>query len=403
MVDEFHFQSAAFSAEEINSLMADMTDHFEMYRDIPFDLIILFLTHQFIGHTEYIVSQIQEQLTSNVIIGCTVENIVSSSSDVEGKPGISMLLAQMPGVDLAAFHLDPPAWHKLLNSQRKFKDSVGISKDARIGLLFSDALTTPLDHLLDAFNTWYPGLKLVGGIASGVVQSGSVGLILNDTVYNSGTVGLTISGAIQTDTIFTHGCRPIGVPMEVTLSHDNLILSLNGNRPQDIIEQLITNMDLEDQEALKNGLYIGRPFDRQKSNLKRGDYLISGVYGYEHSSGAIVVGDKFETGETVHFHLHDPSTSQEDFEMSLVPQVFRDPPSAVLLFTCNGRGKGFYGHENVDLSIISQNLNEPQVAGFFSSGEFGSVRGRNYLLSNAACLLLLRPDLHPIEDLEDNG
>jgi small ligand-binding sensory domain FIST len=178
--------------------------------------------------------------------------------------------------------------------------------------------------------------------------------------------------------------------MTVTLSSENLILSLNGNRPQDIVELLISEMDFNDQEALRNGLYIGRPIKKMSGDAQRGDFIITGVYGYDQSSGAIVVGDKFETGEIVHFHLCDPASSRQDLEMSLVPQVLRDPPQAILQFTCNARGKEFYGHTNAELNLIMNNLEDPHVTGFFSTGEIISIHGRNHLLSNTTCLLLLR-------------
>lgn len=402
MTDEFEFKSIAFSSDDVNSLIAEMIDGIDTIRSRYCDLIIVCLTQELTEGAEKIVSKIQEMLNPKVLIGCTASSIISNAANIEGQSGACLLLAQLPGVDLAPFHLDPPTWHDLLNSQRKFKDAVGIPKEAKIGLLFGDSLTTPLDQLLDAFNTWFPGLRLIGGIASGVAQSGNARLILNDEVFNSGTIGLMISGAIQTDMVLTHGCRPIGLPMTVTLSNDNLILSLDGSRPQDIIEQLISEMEMDDQEALRNGLFIGRPIDRQDQKFTRGDILISGVYGYDQSSGAIVVGDQFENGEIIHFHLCDPSTSLQDLEMSLVPQVLRSPPSAVLKFTCNGRGIQFFGHENAELDIITENLNHPPVIGIYCSSEIGSMHGRNYLLSNTTCLLLLRPDSDNKDDIGEN-
>ena len=98
--------------------------------------------------------------------------------------------------------------------------------------------------------------------------------------------------------------------------------------------------------------------------LGRGDFLIRGVIGVDRQSGAIAIADSVLEGEIIQFHLRDALTAQEDLEMMLIPQMFCDPPSGALLFSCNGRGTKLYDYPDGDITIVQKNLAGVPVAGF---------------------------------------
>ena len=111
----------------------------------------------------------------------------------------------------------------------------------------------------------------------------------------------------------------------------------------------------------------------------------------DQESGAIAIGDSIMGGETIQFHLRDAVTAQEDLEMLLIPQMFRERPSGALLFTCNGRGTRMYDRPNGDISVIQQNVDNAPLAGFFCAGEIGPIGGVNFLHGQTATLVLFRP------------
>jgi small ligand-binding sensory domain FIST len=76
--------------------------------------------------------------------------------------------------------------------------------------------------------------------------------------------------------------------------------------------------------------------------------------------------------------------------MMLIPQLFRDPPSGGLLFTCNGRGTRLYDHPDGDISVIQKNLRDIQLAGLFCAGEIGPIGGESFLHGHTASLVLFR-------------
>ena len=142
---------------------------------------------------------------------------------------------------------------------------------------------------------------------------------------------------------------------------------------------------------MRNGLFIGRAINADCETLGRGDFLVRGIVGAEPENGAIVVGDHIETGEKVQLHVRDAETAAEDLELLLTPQTLYDPPSGALLFTCNGRGAGLYGHPDGDISILQGALGGVEAAGFFCAGEIGPIGGNNFLHGHTASIVLIRP------------
>ncbi len=170
-----------------------------------------------------------------------------------------------------------------------------------------------------------------------------------------------------------------------------MIFSLDGQPPLTWIEELIPELPEEDRNLLQQGLFVGRAIDPHQENLGRGDFLIRSVTGVDHRTGVIAVGDIVHLGERIQFHLRDALTAEEDLEMMLIPELFREAPNGALLFSCNGRGIRLYDHPNGDIVIIQQNVGQVPLAGLFCAGEIGPVGGKNFLHSHTASLVLFRP------------
>jgi len=228
-------------------------------------------------------------------------------------------------------------------------------------------------------------------MASGALRPLGNTLFVNDRLTQQGAVGVALSGALEVNVVVSQGCRPIWRPFRITAAHRNVILGLEGRPPLAWLQELIPELPEEDRLLLQNGLFVGRAIKPQTETLGRGDFLIRGVMGVDQDSGAIAIGDSVIEGETIQFHLRDALTAQEDLEMMLIPQMFRDPPSGGLLFSCNGRGTRLYDHPDGDISVIQRSLENIHLAGFFCAGEIGPIGGANFLHGHTASLVLFRP------------
>lgn len=358
--------------------------------DRPVDLLMVFLSAHYTQSGPELVDRLCAALEPKVILGCTAENVIGREEEVEGEPAVSLVAAHLPGVHLAPFLLQPDEWHSLLLDSEKFRRAVGVESNPNLFILLADPFSTPVGDVLVAFNDSFPGVPTVGGMASGALRPNGNLLLLNEQVANAGLVGVALAGALDVDLIVSQGCRPIWRPFTITSAQKNIIYSLEGQPPLTMLQDLIPDLPEEDRELLQNGLFVGRAVQTEGEPPGRGDFLIRGVTGLDWENGSIAVGDVICEGDVIQFHLRDALTAQEDLEMMLIPQSFREMPGGALLFTCNGRGSRLYGFPNGDISVIQKILGGAPLAGFFCAGEIGPLRGQNLLHGHTAILALFR-------------
>ena len=144
-----------------------------------------------------------------------------------------------------------------------------------------------------------------------------------------------------------------------------------------------------EREHFRHELYVGRPARAGASG--RGDYLIRSLLGADRDKGALAVGDRVSEKEAVRLHVRDAQIAREDLEMLLSPQAFDSRAEAALLFSCNGRGKAFFGEPDRDVKTLQKALGGGvPVAGFFAAGEIGPVGERNYMHGHTASIAIVR-------------
>ena len=149
----------------------------------------------------------------------------------------------------------------------------------------------------------------------------------------------------------------------------------------------------DDKRLVQQGLFVGMVTDEYKANPDRGDFLIRGVVGVDHKSGALAVADNIETGRTIQFHLRDKGAAHEDFKYLLgkVKQKQSGPVEGALMFSCNGRGFHLFQAANHDISTLHSSIGTCPTAGFFCAGEIGPVGGTNYLHGFTVSAALFSP------------
>jgi small ligand-binding sensory domain FIST len=391
MPDPMKFASAITTERDVDSAAAALTDEIHAQVDLPeLDFAMSFFSADFAAVAASGADRLNTTLNPRVLIGCTSEGVIGKAEEIENQPAIALVAARLPGVNLVPFTLNSDDWDTL-GDTAGFRALIAAPPDTRLIIMLADPFSTPLDQVLNAFNTDYPGVPIIGGMASGAQEPGGNALLLNDRAYASGAVGVALAGDFEADIIVSQGCRPFGRTFTVTETQGNVIVSLEGEPPLQHIQNLVAQLSEEDQALLKNGLFVGRAIGTAHENLGRGDFLIRSLLGVDRQSGAIGVGDSIREGEMIQFHLRDQRTAEEDLELLLTPQALDAPPSGALLFSCNGRGTRLYDHPNGDISTIQNILGGVHLAGFFAAGEIGPVGGKNFLHGHTASMALFRP------------
>lgn len=361
--------------------------------EVSLDLVFVFASAHFTHSMREIVQDLLAALQPGVLIGCTAEGVIDRDREVENEPTIALLGAHLPGVGLTQFmlHAGDLDWLRVLLDEEEFMRRVAAPEDTSLFLLLGDPFSTPMDDLLQAFNSYYPRVPALGGMASGALRPNGNVLFVNDQITNQGVVGIALSGAIDVEVIVSQGCRPIWRPFRVVSSRQNEIYDLEGRSPLAWLQDLIPTLSEYDQALLQTGLFVGKSVKPGQEVLGRGDFVVRGLVGIDRESGAISIADSVMDGETIQFHLRDASTALEDLEMQLIPQMFRERAYGGLLFLCNGRGTRLYERPNSDIGTIQPNIKNIPLAGFFCAGEIGPIEGMNYLHGHTAALALFRP------------
>jgi small ligand-binding sensory domain FIST len=247
-----------------------------------------------------------------------------------------------------------------------------------------------VNDFLGEVNEAHAGLRVVGGMASGVGGPGRCRLALGAHVLDRGAVGVLLRGPVGVRAVVSQGCRPIGKHMVVTRARDNVILELGGKPPLAQLQQIWQEVSEAERELMRHGLHIGRVMNEYRGEFQRGDFLIRNVIGLDSATGALAITERVRVGQTVQFQVRDAASADEDLhallQMDLSAHERR--PAGALLFTCNGRGTRLFPEPNHDAGVIRGEAGAIPLAGFFAQGELGPIGGQNFIHGFTASVVL---------------
>lgn len=336
------------------------------------------------GHSpevcQEIATAIHELLQPTVLIGATAEAVVGGSLEAEDGPAISLWAGRVGPVE--------PVRLEALRAPEGTAVT-GMPDDAARGgrtlILLSDPYGFPAEALTTAVNEQYPLLRLVGGVASAPGGPGANRLILHDHTYSSGAVGVLLPEGMGELVEVSQGCRPIGEPWIVTESMGNQLVGLAMRPVLERLQDLVDQAGPADRELMARGLHLGVVVEESSTEFSRGDFLVRGILGADHAAGSLRVGCQVPVGTTVQFHVRDALTATEDLERILAG-VDAD---AALLFTGAGRGHRLFGISDHDASRVVRAVSGGPVAGMFCAGEYGPIRGANFVHGSTASMLFV--------------
>ncbi len=366
------------------------------------DLAVLFVSAGFASEFPRVLPLLQSWLDVKVLVGCSGGGIVGGNHEIEDdQPAVSLSLAVMPGVNLHPFYLESDQLPDMDASPQTWQQVIGVdaSRDPDF-IVLADGFTSNVTDLLQGLDFAYPQAVKVGGLASGartpggnalfLVTDGSPGLL-----YREGAIGLALWGNVVVDAVVAQGCRPIGKPMQVTESQRNVILSLEGDPPLQVLQNLVSHLSGADQALVRHSLFIGVLMDEFKNTPEPGDFLIRVIMGVDPRLGAVAIGDRIRAGQTVQFHLRDAATSELDLRSVLERYRDRAMPrggssSGALMFSCLGRGEQLYDEPNFDSSVFREIVGELPMGGFFCNGEIGPVGRTTFLHGYTSSFAIFR-------------
>jgi small ligand-binding sensory domain FIST len=342
----------------------------------PVDLAVVFLSRFHLDAADLALATVAETLSPRQLIGCCAQGVVGTGREIEEGAGTSIWAASVPEAEIESFHLT-------VHPQGEDMAVEGMPDPAGSNaiLLLSDPYSFPADALLDGLALEYPGLPVVGGIASGARSLEDSVLFLGCDLLEQGAVGAVLRG-VDVIPCVSQGAAPIGPEMVVTAAEGNLVVELASKPAIEKLNEVIAEVDPRERALAAGGLLLGIVIDENKPTYERGDFLIRGLLGADQGTGALVVGERVRVGQTVRFHVRDARSADQDLREALARErdaLAGKSPAGVLLFTCNGRGRHMFPVDNHDAGALEQSLGSAPVSGFFCAGEIGPVGGRSFL------------------------
>ncbi|MCC2640564.1 MAG: uncharacterized protein K0S45_977 [Nitrospira sp.] len=344
------------------------------------NVAFLFLSSHHIDHAEILSQTLRTRLPLDILVGCTGEGVIATGREVENGPAATLWAAHLPEVTSHPLRLSFSGIHDQFSLQG-WPESDFAVEAAPVMMLFADPFSTPMQEVLAVIEERYPNAIALGGLAGGGQDIGGNRLVLDDQVYADGLVGVAMTGNLSVRTVISQGCRPIGDRFIVTKAEHNVIQELGGIPALHCLETVFGGLTANERALAQRALHIGIAMDEQRAQFLRGDFLIRNLIGADKQTGAIVIGDVIQEGQTVQFHVRDAQSADEDLRALLASPPFLDTSKSMgaLLFSCCGRGRGLFGCANHDAAVIQERLGNIPIGGFFAQGEVGPVGGRNFL------------------------
>lgn len=343
---------------------------------------LLFVSGPHVAAFDDIAAAVRRTLGPEVMAGTSAVSVIGGPTEVEDTAAVSLWAASLegagPALPVRLEAVTTPDGAELVGMPAE------ASRPDRTLILMADPYTFPADDLLDHAAERYPGLRIVGGLAS-AGGPGSNRLALDGDVCADGAVGVLLPAGAGCRFVVSQGCRPVGAPYTVTASEGNVVGEMGGRPALTRLVDLVRAADPGERDLLSRGLHIGMVIDEHKDSFGPNDFLIRSVLGADRSTGAVAIGAAVPVGSTLQYHVRDRDTADADLRAMLA-----GAPGAAgaLVFTCNGRGVNLFGEPHHDAALVHEATGGGAVAGMFCAGEMGPVGGRNHVHGFTASVLL---------------
>lgn len=356
------------------------------------DLLLVFASTHHRPQAKQIAAELSRAFADATLLGCVSAGVIGAGREVEDAPCLSVLAARLPNVGLRLFHLTPRELAHESGSEPQWRARLGLGPEHQPSfLLLSDPITANTDLLLRALDEAYPGAPKVGGLLSGASPPAQNTLLYGSGTFPAGAAGLALYGDVVLDAVVAQGARAVGGPLKVTGCTRNLVHELNGQPALRVLEQELSRLTEVDRALLQRSPLVGVAQRAGGEEPRPGDLLVRNVLGLDRVRGAIIVGAMLQPGALIQLHVRDPRSATEELtELLARYHREREAPAAALMFSCLGRGAGFFGVPNHDSRILAQQLGRIPAGGMFCGGEIGPVHSRTWLHGYTTALGLIR-------------
>ncbi len=342
----------------------------------PVDLALVFASGAHLAAPEATLEGVYGVLDPASLAGCGAGGVLGSGRELESGTAVAVWAATLGGGEARSFHAGVSGD----DGEAVLEGLPELAGDEAL-IMLSDPYSFPTDAVLAGLAREAPGVPVLGGLSSGRTFQGTGALFLDQTVCETGAVGVALSG-VEVLPCVSQGAAPLGREVTITAAEGNVIHELAGRPAVETIEQIIGELGIQERALVAGGLLIGIVIDGGKPDYVQGDFLVRGVLGADPATGAVGIGASVSPGQVVRLHARDARSADTDLRRELLLRseaIGGGPPAGALVFSCNGRGQSMFGACDHDATMIEDVFGGAPAAGFFAAGEIGPVGGRSFL------------------------
>jgi small ligand-binding sensory domain FIST len=323
-----------------------------------------------------------------LLLGSVGAGLIGRSQEAEGVAGMSLLLVRLPETKLTP----------VLISSEQIEESTGPAywqmetgigpDDVDSWIVLANPYAPDLERWLAEWNIAFPDAPSIGGLSSGAGDGGENALLLDGKAIDAAVLALAVKGG-KVRTIVSQGCKPVGEPFTITQAEDNLVYALGSRPAYQVLSETFNGLSEEEKERARGNLFAGLAASEYVADLKRGDFLVRNLLGADPQTGAVAIGTRARTGQTLQYQLRDKITAHADLvELAKMKGRRGGEPFASLVFSCNGRGHRFFGVPDHDAATLAEIFGPMPSAGLFCNGEIGPIGNASYLHGYTASVAL---------------
>jgi small ligand-binding sensory domain FIST len=348
----------------------------------------LFLSASWLPQIHEILDLVRLHARVPLLIGSVGAGLIGAGREVEGSAGMSLLLLSLPEAKLTP----------VLISREQFEGSTGPAywqmetglgpEEVAAWIVLANPFAPELERWLAEWNIAFPEAPSIGGLSSGIDGSGERMLLLDGGLVDAAVLALAVKGG-RIRTIVSQGCKPVGEPFTITHAEENLVYALGSRPAYQVLSETFNGLADDEKERARGNLFAGLAASEYVAELKRGDFLVRNLLGADPQTGAVAIGARARTGQTLQYQLRDRITAHADLvELAKINGLRGGEPFASLVFSCNGRGQHFFGVPNHDAATLAEIFGPLPSAGFFCNGEIGPIGRASFLHGYTASVAL---------------
>lgn len=246
------------------------------------------------------------------------------------------------------------------------------------------SLGTPGGASVDWLNQAVPRL---GAIASDSSGRGPFQVWNHGRLETGGTAACILQG-VDVGIAVAQGVRPLTAPLEVGEA-DGFNLVKLGKYPA--LNVLINSLPPSIREMERIPLHMlmcGITFGDPDSAIDEGRFRLDHIVAANAEDHSVTLADELQEGQRLFWALRDRLAAQREMErvldISLAARAAA--PDFALLFSCMGRGPGFYGGSDRDIETLRDKCPGMPFAGFYGNGEIAPMADRSHLFSYTAAV-----------------